>query len=701
MAGFRIVLGLLIWSLGVSWVASCRSAEPQGRFEPVLRIGEERGEISGEIGDETRYLLSDLRHGLVLVGPRFNVPSDGVLSIPRVLNRRLAGADRIVVAARATLDSRSWTALPLVVAPVTRSGKKESIEIDLRFPREMWGEVVRLHGMAWVPHPQSKSREESEPITVPRGAILEVGGGVLAPGRGQGDFRFTVEACRGGECSPLSTETVSADAERWTDWKISLADFAGEEITLGFETVLLGGGPEAYSLALWSRPAVLARRAADARPNVILLSIDTLRADHLSSYGYGRDTAPKMRQWFEEPGVIFENTVAAATTTGPSHMTMFTSLVPTVHGIAERPGVRMPAPVTIAEVLRANGFMTGAITEDGPLHALWGFSRGFDSYAENKSSDVMLPEGHVAATFGKAETWLRRHADKPFFLFLHTFEVHYPYTPPARYAALFGDAERVAGLPADYEPELYDREIRHVDDQLDSFLRKVQGAGLLDNTIFIVTSDHGEEFLEHGFIGHGGNLHPEVLHVPLLVRGPGIRGRRRIAAPVGHTDLMPTILSLLEIDSPTVMMGRDLAAVLRGESDAVPEAPLYSEAWYQTAMLAGGRTRRLDQPAIAVRRGNHKLIRKNRPGGDGFDYQYFDLSKDPHEHHDLFEAAVGAEDVEDLRGLLAAYEPLMEGVRSRSDAARDRFSSGIAERGSEIEVDPAVAEKLRALGYVE
>ncbi len=701
MAGFRILLGLLASVL----VVSCRSGEPQGRFEPVLRIGEERGEISAEIGDETRYLLSDLRHALVLVGSRFDIPSDGVLSIHRVLSRRLAGADRLVVATRATLDSRSWSSLPLIVAPVTRSGKKASIDMELRFPREMWGAVVRLHGVAWVPHPQSRSREESEPITVPRAAILEIGGGVLAPGRGQGDLRFTVEACRGGECTSLLAETVGADSEQWTDWKVSLADFAGQEITLAFETVLLGGGPDTYSLALWSRPTVFVRTAARARPNVILLSIDTLRADHLSSYGYGRDTAPKIREWFEEPGVIFDNTVAAATTTGPSHMTMFTSLMPTVHGIAARPGVRTPAPLTIAEVLRANGFVTGAITEDGPLHALWGFSRGFDSYAENKSSDVMLPEGHIAATFGKAERWLRLHADKPFFLFLHTFEVHYPYTPPARYAALFGNPERVAGLPAEYAPELYDREIRHTDDQLDSFLRKVKGAGLLDNTIFIVTSDHGEEFLEHGFIGHGGDLHPEVLHVPLLMRGPGIRGRRRIDAPVGHTDMMPTILSLLEVDSPTVMMGRDLAAVVRGESDTIPEAPLYSEAWYQTAMLAGGRTRRLDQPAIAVRRGNHKVIRKNRPGGGGFDYQYFDLSKDPHELSDLLDAApnavAGGKEFAELRGLLAAYELSMEGVRSRSDAARDRFSRGIAEHGSDIEVDPAVAEKLRALGYVE
>ncbi len=692
---FHWVLPLVLLGVG----ASCRSGEARRGLEPVLRVGDQRGEIAAEIGDETRYVLSGLRHAVVLAGSSFDVPADGVTSIRRAVKRTLEGADRVVVAARATLDSRSWSDLPLAIAPVARQGKRESIDIALRFPETMWGKRVRLYGVAWVPHAEARTSEVSEPIAVPAGAVLEVGGGVLAPGRGQGDVRFVVKACRAEECSELMAQSVEDTSARWSDWRVSLESFAGDEISLLFETELLGSARDAYSMAVWSRPTVYAERAAAPRPNLILLSIDTLRADHLTSYGYERDTAPKLREWFEGAGVIFENTVAAATTTGPSHMTMFTSLVPTVHGIAERPGVRTPPPLTLAEVLRANGYTTGAITEDGPLHARWGFSRGFDSYAENKSADVMLPEGHVAATFGKAEAWLRRQADKPFFLFLHTFEVHYPYTPPARYAALFGAAERIAGLPPDYAPELYDREIRYVDDQLDALLRKLQKAGLLDDTVLIVTSDHGEEFLEHGYIGHGGNLHPEVLRVPLLIRGPGIPGGRRIAAPVGHTDLMPTILALLGIESPAVTMGRNLAAVLRGASAEIADAPLYSEAWYQTAMLAGGATRRLEQPSIAVRHGSRKLIRSNLPGGGGFAYQAYDLNADPHERSDLYPTA--PDSVADLRELLAAYELLMDGVRRRAEAARIRFSEGAADESPEVDADPAVREKLRALGYVE
>ncbi len=695
-AGYRVVVGLLVLA---AFGVSCRSENATGQLEPVVRIGEERGETSASIGDETRYLLSEVRNSVVLVGPRFEVPADGELVVPRTTNRRLVGAERLVVSARATIDSRTWSDLPLAIAPVERDGNREAFSVRLRFPDSMRGKPARLHGVAWVPHAGSRTRESSDLIEVPPNAVLEVGGGVLSPAREQGDVRFRVEACRGEECRELLSETVRGDSSRWSDWRIGLDRYAGQRITLAFETELLGSSPESYSLAVWSRPTVYARRGAE-RSNVILLSIDTLRADYLSSYGHERDTSPKLRRWFESNGVLFENAVAAATTTGPSHMTMFTSLVPTVHGIAERPGVASPAPLTLAEVLRAEGYVTGAVTEDGPLHARWGFSRGFDSYAENTSSDVMLPEGHVAATFGKAEEWLRRNADKPFFLFLHTFEVHYPYTPPARYSALFQNVERRPGLPPDYAPELYDREIRYVDDQLDAFLDKLQRAGLLEDTVVIVTSDHGEEFLEHGLIGHGGNLHPEVLHVPLLFRGPGIRGGRRITSPVAHTDLMPTVLSLLDIESPAVMMGRSLVEILRGNADALADAPLYSEAWYQTVMLAGGATRRIPQPSIAVRQGDRKLIRSEGPGGAGYSYRYYDLAADPHEMVDLYPKDPGA--VEDLRELLASYEPLMGAMRKRSADARNRFSQGASKNApTDLEVDPAIAEKLRALGYVE
>lgn len=677
---------------------SCRDAAP-GRLEAVARLGEERGDISAEIGDETRYLLAERPRGLILMGARFTVPPAGPLPVRAPLGPGLAGGERIVVAPRATVDGRTWIELPPRAVAVQRGGGAPSVEFALDLPDSWRGSDVQVHAVGWLPHADHRSRDESETVAIPRGAVLEVGGGLLAAGAGHTDTRFRVSACSDGTCTEILSETLRRDARGWSDWRVGIDSLAGRAVTFIFETESAGGAAGAYSLAVWSRPTVYAPAvAAERRRNVILLSIDTLRADHLTSYGHVRDTAPKMREWFEHGGVLFEEPIAAATTTGPAHMTMFTSLVPTVHGVAARPGVRPPAPITLAEVLRANGYVTGAVTEDGPLHAGWGFSRGFDAYAENRSADVMLPEGHVAATFDQAEQWLRRHADKPFFLFIHTFEVHFPYTPPARYAALFGNPPRPPGLPAEYAPVLYDREIRHVDDQLDRFMTKLRAAGLLEDTYFIVTSDHGEEFLEHGFIGHGGNLHRPVLRVPLLIRGPDVAAGRRIESPVGHTDLMPTILDLLGIAPVEVAMGRSLAAIVRGETDRIDAAPLYSEAWYETAMLAGGQTRKLDQPSIAVRHGDRLLIRSNASQG-GFAYRYFHIATDPEERRDLF--ADRAQEVADLVELLAGYEPLMEGLRRRADTARGRFGGARGAVPGQVDIDPAVAEKLRALGYVE
>ncbi len=692
------------WLTGLAFVSGCKGGD-SSHLQPVVRIGEQRGEIKATVGDETRYVLSEIRRGPFMFATETEFPRSGPLVLERSVPPVFSAEDRLVVAARGLGAGGRWVDLAAQVVPLAapeNGGGKVTLVLDTA--AELAGRRTKVMASAWVPHPGGRSIDRSRPIEVPPGAILEVGGGFPAAGRGQGDVRFTVSVCRANECQPVLDETVGGASAAWSDWRVQLDDFAGETVTCVFETTLRSPDEKAFSLAVWSRPVMYAPKPVRrARPNVILLSIDTLGADHLSTYGSARDTAPMLGKWFEEDGVVFDHLVAAATTTGPSHMTIFTSLVPTVHGVTKRPAVRSPAPITLAEVLRRHGYATAAVTENGPLHAGWGFSRGFDSYVENKSADVMLPEGHVAATLGRAERWLRRNGDRPFFLFLHTFEVHYPYAPPARYAALFGGSQRRPGLPPEYSDVLYDREIRHVDDQMDRFLTKLEASRALERTIVIVTSDHGEEFLEHGLIGHGVNLHPEVLRVPLLVRGPGIRGGRRIASPVGHSDIMPTILELIGLPPADVTMGRSLAPLLAGAVETVEDVPLYSEAWYATAMGPQGKTFKVEQPRIAVRLGNRKLVRINDDGG--FAYRYYHLSNDPQEHTDVY--LEHADEVADLQRLLARYEPSMNGVRRGAEAARRRFDESAgqtAARGDEaggIDVDPAVREKLRALGYVE
>ncbi len=675
--------------------AACHSTESDesSRLVPIQRVGEERGEITATLGDETRYLLDDIPHGSIAIGNRFDVPTEGPIQLLRPLPARFAKFREMVTAVKVSLDGTRWIDLAPRVVSVHGAQKVRGITVPLDVAEEWRGREIRIHGTAWAARPGAQM-VAGDPFEVPKGSVLEMGGGVLPPGRDGGQVEYEVSACRGEACEKIFSATVETATDRWTDWRVPLDDYVGEEISLHFHTSAATQGP---SFAVWSRPTVYAPSSGPQRRNVVLLSIDTLRADHLTTYGHSRDTAPKIRRWFEQEGMVFDNVIAAATTTGPSHMTMFTSLQPSVHGITNRPAVKRPPPLTLAEILRANGYATGAVTENGPLHAGWGFSRGFDSYAENKSADVMLPEGHVVSTFGKAEAWLRTNADKPFFLFLHTFEVHYPYTPPARYAAYFSGAERQPGLPAEYASVLYDREIRYVDDQLSELLRKLDAAGVLEHTIFMVTSDHGEEFLEHGFIGHGANLHREALHVPLMIRGPGVAKATRIQDVVGHVDLMPTILDLLGLPPPEVAMGRSLAAMVRGEKRSLAEAPLYSEAWYETAMLTGGQTKKVEIPLVSVQSGRRKLIRSNVDGG--FAYAYFDAEADPGERQDLYGSR--SSEVADLKELLTSYEPVMAGLHRRAREARVRFALGRDESPNQVEIDPAVKEKLRALGYVE
>ena len=342
------------------------------------------------------------------------------------------------------------------------------------------------------------------------------------------------------------------------------------------------------------------------------------------------------------------------------------------------------------------------MTENAYLDSARGFARGFNSYAENKDPRVGVGQtgkrlflttyGHIEDTFQKARRWMARQKDKRFFLFLHTYQVHYPYTPPAAYGDLGSQPARAARrnprLPEDRDPALYDQEIRYVDDQMRSLFGFLAEEGLARNTLFILTSDHGEEFLEHGFVGHGPNLYEEVLHVPLMLVGPGIPPRRRFANPIGHIDLMPTILDLVGASRPASMTGRSFAPLLRSELSYAPGevTPLYSEAWY-------GKSGRRGEPRLSIRIGTRKLIRE--PTSDGVRYRYFDLARDPREREDLYHE--DASEARELRRLLDEYVAAV----AWSQAGPGRGRPEMKPAPGDFAIDPGREEKLRALGYLE
>jgi arylsulfatase A-like enzyme len=690
---------------------------PRYRFvDAELRSTPPRWTSRGTIENDTRRVLRHFAVGKIVSKRNFEVPADGHISLrPRL-------PDMFRDSSRVALEGALWNArtsheLPPSVVRVETRGSRRFLaiefDVDPAVPR---GVPLNLLVRGTGPRDEERDIYETPAVTVPEGARLSFGIGVLEPGWAQGPVEFSVEACRPERCDPLFAETLDPgqeDQQGWQDHEVSLADLAGQEASFRFEARHLRQEPEAFSFPLWSNPTIYAPEPRGRRDqNIILLSMDTLRADHLPSYGYARDTAPFVEQKLAQGGTLFETAISAASTTAPSHMTMFTSLQPAVHGVLSNTGIRplRRTTPTLAEILRSNHFATGAVTENAALWRNRGFQRGFNSYVESRDASTAErhTSGGIEETLDRGLAWLRRHRDKRFFAFLHTYEVHSPYDPPQAYKKLFQDEpKRPAGDPNAplrmWAALRYDREIRYSDDVLREFIETLEAEGLLRNTLLIYTSDHGEEFLEHGFLRHGADIHEEILRVPLIFLGPGIPAGRRISAPVGLVDLMPTILELAGIAPVEGLMGKSFAAMLSGEPPdrSWESRPIYSEARQPIAMVVQNGKRsyvKVKVPAFSVRVGSRKLIR--RPAEEGFRYRYYDLERDPREKQNRYSESDPS--VADLRELLDRYEEVTDSLNAELDQLERAHIEGLPD-GVDPDgpvLDPQREERLRALGYL-
>jgi arylsulfatase A-like enzyme len=643
--------------------------------------------------DETRPVLRGHAHASLLPLSRVTASQNARVSLHPELPAELAGAERLLLAPKLRFRG-SWSVLPPVLMAAGPPAPGGRVAVELGLPREVAGATILLGAKAWAV-PDSLHRViETPPLDLRAGSKLEFGMGMDGPLREQGPVSFAVQACRKGDCEEVFRETLDpATRSGWHDRAVDLAERSPGRVVLRFETRAEASGPRAFALPVWSSPTVYAPVPdSDGAFNILLFSLDTLRADRLPSYGYPLATAPFLAEKFGRDGTVADAFVAAASSTGPAHMSLFTSLHASVHGVRLGVGQLAPDVATLAQLLRGAGFETGAVTENAALAVYRGFGRGFESYLENKSAGESWAAGLVEETFAAAREWLAQRRDRRFFLFVHTYQVHHPYTPPERYAALFDEPapgfEPAPELTPDRDPALYDREIRYLDDQLRVFFDWLEAMDLTDDTLVIVTSDHGEEFLEHGEIGHGPHLNSEVTHVPLMLAGPGIPRGRRLREPLGHVDLMPTLLELAGVAVPPGAMGRSFAHRLRDDAgdDGEQPRPLFAEAWWVRS------ARRLGPP-LAIRTGHRKLIRTPTPSGAV--YEYYDLAADPHERHDLFGAeGVATDDLEQQLDAYAATVAAREEEHRRVRAARRRGAT-------EPEIDPDREDKLRALGYVE
>ena len=540
--------------------------------------------------------------------------------------------------------------------------------VGLRFPEG--AELVEAQAFLL---PSARTRVLSCPMSVRPGALLQ-GGLALDPGvpaARSAPVEFRIVAHVDGRAELLYREVLPPDTQDpvWTDYELPLDDFTGKQLTLEFTTDFETptDGPRVLAVPLWSQPAVVAP-AEEPAWNFIVVSLDTLRADYIGAYGAPDGSTPVLDAVAAE-GVTFERATTTFPSTTAAHMSLFTSLYPSVHEVRAPPAMLSRKIPTLAQLLASAGYRTAAVTENGMIVAHAGFVRGFDSYVEFKGAKANLVSGHVDRVVDVATAWLGEHRDERFFLFLHTYEAHSPFRPPPEFDRF---APPKDGRPYPRMRAAYRGGILYTDHELGRLMATLETLDLSRRTVLIVTSDHGEAFGEHGILGHGQDLTEELLHVPLLVRAPGLAPRgRRVGQPVSLVDVAPTILQLAGLTSPAAMQGRSLVAMLSGD-DEVPPVPVYSE-------VGGAKS----APTVAVREGDLKWV--------------FPGNEDPPRAFDL------------TRGEEAEMELRSQEALARGQALRAQFEAAVQERRlgrsssrpPEVEIDATIEGQLRALGYVE
>jgi len=347
---------------------------------------------------------------------------------------------------------------------------------------------------------------------------------------------------------------------------------------------------------------------------VLLISIDTLRADHLGCYGYGPDTSPRLDALAAE-GVLFESHISSSSWTLPAHTSLFTSVPDSVHGCVEATNTALaPEFTTLAERFRDSGYRTAGFYAGPYLHPAFGVAQGFETYkgcapglgdldqddAEQwaMDPDVMRRSHHGVtngAVYRSAHEWLEQARDEPFLCFVHLWDPHFDFVPPEPYDTMFdpgyeGDINGIdfffnqkilRGEISERDREhilaLYDGEIRWTDKHLGMLLDDLEAWGLEQDTIVVVTSDHGTEFWDHDAIGHRTTLYDELIHVPLVIRAPGLPRGVRVAEQTRAIDVAPTLYQLAGIAGNREAMGASLVPLAHGEGEGrVALSELYS-----------------------------------------------------------------------------------------------------------------------------
>jgi len=401
-----------------------------------------------------------------------------------------------------------------------------------------------------------------------------------------------------------------------------------------------------------------------AELNVILITIDTLRADRLSCYGSGRVETPHIDALARD-GVLFSNAACAVPLTLPAHASILTGTYSPYHGVRENVGyVLDEGTPTLAELIKAQGWTTAGFVSSFVLDSRSGIGRGFDEYFDDfdlsqmQTPDLSSVQRTGDVTVAEAVRWLdRRPTQSPFFLWLHLYDPHDPYTPPEPYKTR-------------YEGRPYDGEVAFIDALMGEFRTALEDRGLFDRSMVIFTADHGEGLGDHGEIFHGYFVYDTTVRVPLIIRLPaGTLGGRVVNTAVSHVDLVPTVLQALKIATPETLQGSSLLPLMLG-ARVESRTGVYTESSYPLLHYGWSALQ-------AIRTDRYKLIDVPRP-------ELYDLVNDHGEENNLVDREA------DLAGELRSGLLQMEKEIERTAAAA----------GTAPELDLGTLARLRSLGYV-
>jgi len=419
-----------------------------------------------------------------------------------------------------------------------------------------------------------------------------------------------------------------------------------------------------FAAAQGSRESAEKTQAAAPTPlNVILITIDTLRADHLGCYGYKQIKTPNIDALAAD-GARFERAFSVVPVTLPSHSTMLTGTYPMLSGMHDF-GVNKlsAAQPTMASVLKQAGYATGAVVAAAVLDSRFGLNQGFDFYYDHfdfnrldeANMDEMSRPGNVVAD--TTLDWLGKNWQKKFFLWMHLYDPHFPYNPPEPYRT-------------EYAGRLYDGGIAFADEQVGRLVRFLKDNGIYQNSIIVLAGDHGEGLGEHGEKTHGFFIYNSTMHVPLIIRVPDTAHGKTVSDSVSLVDLMPTVLEAVGVEIPAQVQGKSLLAQVRGTDieSAARERTVYGETFLPRIHFNWSELR-------GAENAKYHFIDAPKP-------ELYDVAGDPGEQHNL----------------LGEKKAVGEEMRAKLVALIREYSAG-KELAEKTSLDPALVERLKSLGY--